>query len=90
MSSKVKKFNICTVSVTVGIRLFDLLPILKRVVRCKICKKKATCCFATSSVGGFVLFCEPCFETFNVLYKREIRQRVQEGTILEDELENYA
>jgi hypothetical protein len=60
-------------------------------VRCKICKKKATSYFATSSVsGGFVLlFCEPCFETLNVLYKREIRQREEEqqeeNTILEDE-----
>jgi hypothetical protein len=49
--------------------------------------------FATSSVDGFVvLFCEPCFETFNVLYKREIRQRVEEqqeeDTILEDEVED--
>jgi hypothetical protein len=40
--------------------------------------------------GGFVLlFCEPCFETLNVLYKREIRQREEEqqeeNTILEDE-----
>jgi hypothetical protein len=54
-------------------------------VSCKICKKKATCCFATSG-AGFVLFCEPCFETFNVLYKREIRQREEEDTILEDEV----
>jgi hypothetical protein len=56
-------------------------------VRCKICEKKATCCFATSDVGRFVLFCEPCFETFNVLYKHEIIQREEEGTILDDELE---
>lgn len=55
-------------------------------VRCKICKKNATSYFATSSAGGFVLFCEPCFETFNVLYTHEIRQREKEGTILEDEL----
>jgi hypothetical protein len=59
-------------------------------VRCKICNNKATSCFASSSVDGFVLFCEPCFETFNIFYKREIRQRKEEGTILEDELENYA
>ncbi len=62
--------------------------LIQPLVRCKICKKKATCYFATSNVGGFVLFCEPCFETFNVLYKREIRQREEEGTILEDELED--
>jgi hypothetical protein len=38
---------------------------IELLVRCKICKKKATSYFATSA-GGFVLFCEPCFETFNV------------------------
>jgi hypothetical protein len=64
--------------------------LIQPLVRCKICKKKATSYFVTSSVGGFVLFCEPCFETFNIFYKREIRQRKEEGTILEDELENYA
>jgi hypothetical protein len=66
--------------------------LIQPLVRCKICKKKAASYFyATSSVGGGVvvlLFCEPCFETFNVLYKREIRQRVEEGTILEDEVED--
>jgi hypothetical protein len=63
--------------------------LIQPLVRCKICKKKATSCyFAISNVYGFFLFCEPCFETFNVLYKREIRQRVEEGTILEDELED--
>ena len=37
-------------------------------------------------MDGFVLlFCEPCFETLNGLYKHEIRQRVEEGTRLEDE-----
>ena len=61
---------------------------IQPLVSCKICKKKATCYFATSSVGG-LLFCEPCFQTFNVLYKHEIRQRVEEGAILEDELEDY-
>ena len=62
--------------------------LIQPLVRCKICKKKATCYFATSNVGGFVPFCESCFETFNVLYKHEIRQRVEEGIILEDELED--
>ncbi len=62
--------------------------LIQPLVRCKICKKKATSYFATSNVGGFVLFCEPCFETLNVLYKREIRQRVDEGTTLEDEVED--
>jgi hypothetical protein len=60
--------------------------LIQPLLRCKICKKEATCYFATSNLGGFVLFCEPCFETFNVLYTREIRQREKEGTILEDEL----
>jgi hypothetical protein len=66
--------------------------LIQPLVRCRICKKKAASYFlATSSVGGGVvvlLFCEPCFETLNVLYKREIRQRVEEGTILEDEVED--
>ncbi len=62
--------------------------IIQSLVRCKICKKKATSYFATSSVYGFVPFCEPCFETFNVLYSREIRLGVKEDTILEDEAED--
>ena len=62
--------------------------LIQPLVMCKICKKKATCYFATSILGGFVPFCESCFETFNVLYKREIRRRVEEGIILEDELED--
>jgi hypothetical protein len=33
-------------------------------------------------VDGFVLFCEPCFETFDVLYKREIRPRVKKALYL--------
>ena len=89
MSLKVKKLNACTPGMTVGIiGLVHLLPLLRQAVKCKICKKKATYYFATSG-GGFVLFCEPCFETFNVFYKREIRKRQEEGAILEDELENY-
>ena len=73
-----------------GIRLIDLLPLPKRVFTCKICKKKNAIRFFATSGGGFVLFCEPCFKTFNVFYKREIRRREEEGTVLEDELENYA
>ena len=65
------------------------LPRLVRpLVRCKICKKKATCYFATRR-GGFVLFCEPCFETFNVFYKREIRHRREQDIILQCELGDY-
>jgi hypothetical protein len=59
---------------------------LQRLTRCKICKKKASACFVTSR-GGFVLLCEPCLQTLNVLYKREIRQRAGGDTILEDEWE---
>ena len=62
--------------------------LIQPLVRCKICKKKAILYLATSSVDGLALFCEPCFETLNVLYKHEMRQRVQEGTILEDEVED--
>jgi hypothetical protein len=61
--------------------------LIQPVVKCKICKKKATCYFATSNVGKFALFCDSCFETLNVLYNREIRRIVEEGIILEDELE---
>jgi len=61
--------------------------LIQPLARCKICKKKGTSYFATSSVSGFV-FCEPCFETLNILYKREIRQRLEEGTTLEDEVED--
>jgi hypothetical protein len=89
MSLEVTKLNTRILGTVVGIGLIGFLPLLKRLVKCKVCKKKATCCFATSG-GGFVLFCEPCFETFNIFYKREIRLREEEGTILEDELENYA
>ena len=79
------------IDMTREIRLFltakPIPRLIQPLVMCKICKKKAVCYFATSNVGGFILFCESCFETFNVLYKREIRQRVEEGIILEDELE---
>jgi hypothetical protein len=61
---------------------------IQPLVRCKICKEKATSYFATSW-GGFILFCEPCFQTFNIFYKREIREREEvEGAITEDELED--
>jgi hypothetical protein len=59
---------------------------IQLLVRCKICKKKATSYFATNG-GGFVLFCEPCFDTFNVFYKREIRQKEEEETVIANELE---
>jgi hypothetical protein len=62
--------------------------LIQPLVRCKICKKKGTSYFATSSVSGFVFLCEPCFETLNILYKREIRQRVEDSTTLEDEVED--
>ena len=50
--------------------------LIRPIVRCKICKNKATSCFVISGCG-FVLLCEPCFQTLNVLYKREIRQMEQ-------------
>ena len=59
---------------------------IQRLVRCKICKNKATFLFATSG-GRIVLYCEPCFETFNVFYKREIRHMEEGRTILCDQLE---
>ena len=59
---------------------------IQLLVRCKICKKKATSYFATNG-GGFVLFCEPC-DTFNVFYKREIRQKEEEETVIANELED--
>jgi hypothetical protein len=61
---------------------------IQPLVRWKICKKKATCCFATSG-SGHIHFCEPCFETFNVFFKREIRQKEEEeGIIPADELKD--
>ena len=66
---------------------------IQPLVRCKSCKKGATCCFATSG-SGLILFCEPCFETFNVFFKREIRQKEkekeeeEEGIIPADGLED--
>lgn len=72
----------------VGIGPISFLPLLRRLVRCKVWKKKATYCFATSG-GGLVLFCKSCFETFDIFYKHEIKLRKELGIILEDELENY-
>ncbi len=43
----------------------SILRPIQPLVRCKSCKKGATCCFASSG-SGLVLFYEPCFETFNV------------------------
>jgi translation initiation factor 2 beta subunit (eIF-2beta)/eIF-5 len=63
----------------------SLPRVLQPLVKCKICKKKATCCFVTSE-GRFVLFCEPCFEVFNVFYKHEIGHGEQLGIIIEGEL----
>ncbi len=77
-----------TLAVKVGIGLVEKLPLLGQVGKCKICKKHTTRCFATKW-GGFILVCEDCFETFNIFYRREIRQKEEEVTIFEDELENY-
>jgi hypothetical protein len=82
MTRELKPFSLTAKSIPRPIQPF---------VRCKICKKKATCCFATSG-SGLVLFCEPCFETFNVLFKRQLRQKEEEeeeeGIIPTDELED--
>jgi hypothetical protein len=71
-----------------GIRFVTSLPFVKRLVRCKICRKEATRCFASHGCG-FILFCEPCFETFRIFLKHELMQRRHQGIIIEDELENY-
>lgn len=89
MSLEDMKLNTPTMRKVMGTGPISFLPLLRRLVKCKVCKKKATSCFATSS-GGFVLFCKPCFQTFNIFYKREIKLREEQGIILEDELENYA
>ena len=73
--------------VRISLTTKSIPQLIQPVVKCKICKKKATCYFVTSNVGKFAPFCDSCFETLNVLYKREIRQIVEEGIILEDELE---
>ncbi|MDQ3835536.1 MAG: hypothetical protein M3270_01195 [Thermoproteota archaeon] len=67
----------------------SLPRLIQPLVKCKICKKKATSYYFATSTGGFVLFCEPCFETFNVFCIHEIGRRKEQGIILEDELENY-
>jgi hypothetical protein len=71
-----------------GIRFVPLLPFIKGLVRCKICRKEATRCFVSHG-GGFILFCEPCFETYRIFFKRELIRRREQGIIIEDELENY-
>ena len=76
-----------TGEIRLSLTVRSLPRLLQPLVKCKICKEKATSCFATVR-GGFVLFCEPCFETFNVFYKREMRNREEQGIILEDELAN--
>jgi hypothetical protein len=88
MSLEDTKPNIVLRGTVIGIRPIGFLPLLRRLVKCKVCNKMATCCFTTSG-GGFVLFCKPCFETFNIFYKREIKLREELGIILEEELENY-
>ena len=70
------------------IRFVTLLPFIKRLARRKICRKEATRCFVSHG-GGFILFCEPCFETFGILFKHELIRRSEQGIIIEDELENY-
>jgi hypothetical protein len=69
----------------------SILRPIQPLVRCKSWKKGATCCFASNG-SGLVLFCEPCFETFNVFIKREIRQKdkekEKEGIIPADGLED--
>ena len=67
----------------------SILRPIQPLVRCRSCKKRATCCFETSG-SGLILFCEPCFETFNVFFKREIRQKEKEkeGIIPADGLED--
>ena len=74
-----------TAEIRLSLTARSLPRLVQPLVRRKICKRKATCCFATSK-GRLVLFCEPCFETFNVCYKREIRNREEQGIIIEDEL----
>ena len=70
--------------IKVGLTARSIPRSLQRLARCKICKKKASTYFITSR-GGFVLFCEPCLQTLNLLYTHEIRQRARGDTVLEDE-----
>lgn len=64
-------------------------PLIQALVRCKICKKKATSYFITSE-GRIVFLCEPCFQTCNLLYKQQIIHREEDGKIREDELDRSA
>ena len=71
-----------------GRRFVTLLPFIKGLVRCKICRKQANRCFVNHG-GGFILFSEPCFATFGIFFKHELIRRREQGIIIEDELENY-
>lgn len=71
-----------------GIRFVTLLPFIKALVRCEICRKEAARCFVSHD-GRFILFCEPCFETFGIFFKHELIRRREQGIIIEDELEIY-
>ena len=68
------------------IRFVTLLPFIKRLARYKICRKEATRCFANHG-GGFILLCEPCFETFRIFFKHGLIRRREQGKIIEGELE---
>jgi hypothetical protein len=67
----------------------SILPLIQALVRCKICKKRATSYFVTSE-GRIVLLCEHCFQTCNLLYKQQINNREEDGEILEDDLDRSA
>ena len=70
------------------IRFVTLLPFLKRLAMCKLCRKEATRCFASYG-DGFILLCEPCFETFRILFKHGLIRRREQGKMIEGELECY-
>ena len=62
---------------------------IRALVRCKICEKKATSYFITSG-GRIVLLCEPCFQTCNLLYKRQSMQTEEDADVFEVELDRSA
>lgn len=61
-----------------GIRYVTSLPFIKGLVMCEICRKEATRCFVSHG-GGFILFCEPCFETFRIFFKHELMRGREQG-----------
>lgn len=78
-----------TAEIKPSLRKKVIPKLIRPIFRCNICNKTATCYLVTDG-GKFVVLCEPCFQTCNVFYKREIRRVAEQGSILHDELDNQS